>query len=202
MNKKYLVFVLSVFVLTVVTAGVIQYFGQKQIEMTIEAPVVFNGETIDVESIPLIAGDGYRLYLVEGENRLERVVDVEFQFSLLDSEGNPLADTNGFYLAYSDDLQYAYNPEYGAVSNWEEAQVWMFENLDWFDWVLTDSYDKYDSLVITNHGGNSVQVGLPFNTPIQEDLEFGKFYAVVYLDINEAVIPNDYTLSIDMMPII
>ncbi len=70
------------------------------------------------------------------------------------------------------------------------------------DWVITDELIKYDASVITNHGGNSVQTGLPFNYAISEDLEPGKFYAVVYLDVDGAVIPGDYTLSVDMMPVI
>ena len=171
--------------------------------MTITSPIVFNGETMLEEAVELMAGDGYRLYLVEGENLLDRVLDVEFKFSLLDGVGVELADTTGFYVAYSDDIQYAYNPEYGNVVDWENAQMWMFDNLDWFDWVLTDLWADYDSSVITNHGGNSVyEEMLPFNTAISEDLEPGKFYAVVYIDIDEAVIPGDYTLSIDMMPVI
>lgn len=202
-NKKYLAFgVLGLFALALVSAGLITYYSQKQVDMSVESPVVFNGETILSEQVSLIAGDGYRLYLVEGENKLDRVVDVEFKFSLLDSEGNPLEDTNGFYLAYSDDIQYAYNPEYGAVTNWEEAKTWMFANLDWFDWYLTGDLVDYDTSVITNHGGNSAYANaFPFNTAIPEDLESGKFYAVVYLDVDEAVVPASYTLSVDMLPV-
>ena len=44
MNKKYLVFVLSVFVLTVVTAGVIQYFGQTQQNVTVQQSIDFMGD--------------------------------------------------------------------------------------------------------------------------------------------------------------
>ncbi len=201
-KKKLLTFgVLGIFAIALVAAGLATYYAQKQVEMTITSPVVFNGETILIEEVTLIAGDGYNLYLVEGENLLDRVVDVEFKFVLLNGE-EVLADTEGFYLAYSDDIQYAYNPEYGNINTWANAQTWMFANLDWFDWVLTGDLIDYDASVITNHGGNSAYENmLPFNTPIPEDLEPGKFYAVVYLDIDEAVIPGDYTLSIDMMPI-
>ena len=205
MNKKKLMMfgVLGLFAMALVTAGLITYYSQKQVNMNIESPVVFNGETMLSEEVSLIAGDGYRLYLVEGENMLDRIVDVEFQFSLLDSEGNPLADTEGFYLAYSDDIQYAYSEEYGAVTNWEDAQVWMYANLDWFDWYLTGDLVDYDASIITNHGGNSAYENVfPFNVAIPEDLEPGKFYAVVYLDVNEAVLPADYTLSIDMFPVV
>lgn len=199
-NKKYLAFgIIGIFAIALVTAGFVIYYSQKQINMAIESPVVFNGETS--EDITLIAGDGYRLYLVEGENRLNKTVDVKFKFSLLDGAGIPLANTNGFYLAYSDDIQYAYSDEYGKAQNWAEAQVWMNNNLDWFDWYLTGAYVDYDTSIITNHGGNSVVANaFPFNYAIPEDLEPGKFYAVVYLDIDEAVIPANYKLSIDMMP--
>jgi len=201
-NKKYLAFGIGLFALVLVSAGLVTYYAQKQVNMNVEAPVVFNGETMLSEPITLIAGDGYRLYLVEGENRLSRDVDVEFQFSLLDGTGVPLADTTGFYLAYSDDIQYAYDSEYGAVTNWEDAKTWMFANLDWFDWYLTDILVNYDASVITNHGGDSAYANaFPFNFAIPEDLESGKFYAVVYLDVDEAVIPADYTLSIDMLPV-
>ena len=203
MNKKFITFgVLGLFAVGLVVAGLATYYYQVQIDMTIESPVLFNGETMLSEEVTLIAGDGYNLYLVEGENLLDRVVDVEFQFSLLDELGEEITETDGFYLAYSDDIQYAYNPEYGNVDNWEDAQVWMFANLDWFDWVLTGDLIDYDASVITDHGGNSAYENmLPFNTPIPEDLDSGKFYAVVYLDIDEAVEPGAYTLSIDMMPI-
>ena len=203
-NKKILVFaIIGILALTLVTAAVVQYYSQKQVNMEIESPVVFNGETVDVESISMIAGDGYNLYLVEGENMLSRDVDVEFKFSLLDGLGEELGDTAGFYLAYSDDIQYAYNPVYGNVTNWTEAQSWMNSNLDWFDWYLTGDLVDYDSSIITNHEGDSAyENAFPFNYAIPEDLEPGKFYAVVYLDVDEAVEPGDYTLSIDMIPVI
>ncbi len=200
-KKKLALFILPILAIGLVFAAVLVYYGQVQVNMTIESPVVFNGETESFELVELIAGDGYRLYLVEGENLLSRDVDVEFQFSLLNGTGSPLEDTTGFYLAYSDDIQYAYNPEYGNVSNWENAQIWMFANLDWFDWMIKGDLSDYNSSIITDHGGNSAHTGLEFNTKYPEDLEPGKFYVVVYLDVDEAVIPGDYTLSIDMMPV-
>jgi len=202
MNKKLLYgLILPLLAVALVSAVLVQYYAQKQVNMSVESPVVFNGETQLSEVINLIAGDGYRLYLVEGENKLDRDVDVEFKFSLL-KDGEELEDTTGFYLAYSDDIQYAYNEEYGDVDNWVDAQTWMFANLDWFDWYLTGALVDYDALVITNHGGNSAYANaFPFNVAIPEDLEPGKFYAVVYLDVDEAVTPGDYTLSIDMMPV-
>ena len=142
-------------------------------------------------------------FLVEGENLLDRDVDVEFQFTLLDAEGNELGDTTGFYLAYSDDIQYAYDPVYGNAATWEDAQTWMDSNLDWFDWYLTGSLVDYDASVITNHGGNSAYENVfPFNYAISEDLAPGKFYAVIYLDVDDAVFPGDYTFSVDMMPVV
>ena len=194
---------IGLFVITLATAGLVNYYSQKQVNMAVQSPVVFNGETQLSEAVSLIAGDGYRLYLVEGENMLDRDVDVEFSFSLLDSEGEPLEDTDGFYLAYSDDIQYAYSEEYGAVDNWADAQAWMNDNLDWFDWYLTGDLEDYDSSIITNYNGDSaVENAFPFNYAIPEDLESGKFYAVVYLDVSKAVIPADYTLSVDMIPVI
>jgi len=202
MKRKLLIFlVMGVFSMALVTAGLVQYYSQKQVNMDIESPIVFNGETELSESIELIAGDGYNLYLVEGENLLDRSVDVEFKFSLLDGEDVELENTDGFYLAYSDDIQYAYNPSYGNVANWADAQVWMNSNLDWFDWYLTGDLIDYDASIITNHEGDSAyENAFPFNVAIPEDLEPGKFYAVVYLDVDEAVEPGAYTLSVDMIP--
>lgn len=200
MNKKYLTFgFMGLFVMAFAAATLVDYYGQQKVDMTIESPVVLHGG--DVE-ITLIAGNGYNLYLVEGENFLDRDVDVEFRFSLLDAVGNDLVNTEGFYLAYSSDIDYAYNEEYGNASNWTEAQTWMNTNLDWFDWYLTSDLSKYDATIITNHGGNSAHNVLSFNTAIAEDLAQGKFYAVVYLDVDEAVIPGDYTFSVDMMPVV
>lgn len=198
MNKKYIAFgILAFFTLAFVSAGLITYYSQKQVDMSIDSPISLQGDL--VESVSLIAGKGYNLYLIEGNNALDRDVDVKFQFSLLDGEGNELENTAGFYLAYSVDIEYAYKQEYGNSANWEEAQTWLYANLDWFDWILTDSLDKYDASIITNHQGNSTQVGLPYNTVLPEDLSPGKFYAVVYFDVAENVVPGDYTLSIDLM---
>ena len=116
--------------------------------------------------------------------------------------GFEVVNTDGFYLAYSEDIQYAYSEEYGNVINWIDAQVWMNNNLDWFDWYLTGDLVDYDSSVITNHGENSVvENAFTFNFAIPQDLSPGKFYAVIYFDVDESVTPGDYTLSIDMMPV-
>lgn len=199
MNKKYLVLgFMGVFMIAFASAALVQYYGQTQVDMSIESPVVMYG---DLTTVNLIAGDGYNLYLVEGENLLDRDVNVEFQFTLLDGEGNEF-NTEGFYLAYSSDIDYAYKEEYGNAQDWESAQVWMNDNLDWFDWYLTGDLVDYDSSVITNHGDNSVvENALPFNVAFGEDLSPGKFYAVVYLDVDEAVVPGDYYFSVDMMPV-
>ncbi len=196
-SRIFTVAMLSLFVMGLVTAGIATYYSQKQINIEVESPVVLQGDLI--EEVSLIAGDGYNIYLVEGENKLDRDVDVEFQFSLL-KDGVELVDTEGFYLAYSDDIQYAYSEEYGNVTDWAEAQTWMDANLDWFDWYLTGELEDYDASVITNHGGNSAHSILDFNTGIPVSLSSGKFYAVVYFDVDKAVIPGSYTLSVDMMP--
>ena len=76
----------------------------------------------------------------------------------------------------------------------------MFDNLDWFDWYLTNELILYDSSVITNHGDDSAFKVLAFNTNVPVTLSQGEFKAVVYLDVNEAVIPGEYTLSVDLIP--
>lgn len=199
MNKKYLAFgIMGFFAIALVTAGVVNFYSQKQVDMDIESPVVLHGDLF--ESISLIAGDGYNLYLIEGENLLDREIDVNVKFSLL-KDGEELTNTEGFNLGYSSDIDYAYSEEYGNVGSWEEAQVWMNDNLNWFDWYLTGNLEDYDSSVITNHGGNSAFSNvLDFNAEIPESLKPGKFYAVVYFDVNEAVVPGDYTLSVDLIP--
>jgi len=199
MNKKFLTFgMMGLFVMAVASAAIVNYYSQMQVDMSIESPVVLQGELST--NVELIAGNGYNLYLVEGENLLERDVDVKLQFSLL-KDGVELADTDGFYLAYSDDIQYAYSEDYGNAQNWAEAQIWMDANPDWFDWYLTGDLADYNGAVITNHEGNSAyENAFPFNTAIPEDLSSGKFYAVVYFDVDEAVEEGDYTLSVDMMP--
>ena len=201
MNKKFLIFgLMGLFVMSLAAAAIVSYYGQQEVDMTIESPVGLTGE-LSTE-VSLMAGDGYNLYLVEGENKLSKDVPVQFQFSLLDGEGNEVVDTTGFYLAYSDDIQYAYDVAYGNVDNWEAAQTWMNNNLDWFDWYLTGVVEEYDATVITNHEGNSAHEVLSFNTAIPQDLSPGEFKAVVYLDVNAGVTPGDYTLSIDMKPVV
>lgn len=197
MNKKYLIFgIVGFFAIALVTAGVVNFYSQKQVDMDIESPVVLYGNQL--ESISLIAGDGYNLYLIEGENLLDRDVDVKVRFSLL-KDGEVLIGTEGFYLGYSSDIDYAYK-DFGAT-DWEEAKDWMNDNLDWFDWYLTGDLGDYNSSVITNHESNSTYENvLKFNEEITESLKSGKFYAVVYFDVNEAVVPGDYTLSVDLIP--
>lgn len=201
MNKKFLTFgLMGLFVMAIASAAIITYYGQHQVDMVIESPVLLTGDLS--EEVTLLAGDGYNLHLIEGENRLNRDVPVEFQFSLLDGNGNEVEDTTGFYLAYSDDIQYAYDEAYGNVNNWEEAKTWMHNNLDWFDWYLTGLVGNYDSSIITNHGGDSAHTVLTFNTAIQQDLSPGEFKAVVYFDVDAGVVPGDYTLSVDMIPVL
>ena len=200
MNKKNLTFVFAgFFMLALTSAAVLNYYGQKQVDMTIDSPVGLTGELST--QVSLLAGDGYELYLVEGENKLTEDVPVVFQFTLL-KDGVELVDTSGFYLAYSDDIEYAYKEEYGNASNWEEAMVWMNDNLDWFDWYLTGAVEDYDASLVTNHGENSAHTVLDFNTPIPMSLSPGEFKAVVYLDVAVAVVPGEYTLSIDMKPVL
>ena len=200
MNKNiFIISFLGLFMLAFASAAILDYYGQKQVDMAIDSPVALTGELSVQASI--LAGDGYNLYLVEGENFLSNDVPVEFQFSLL-KDGVELEDTTGFYLAYSDDIEYAYKEEYGKASNWEEAMVWMHDNLDWFDWYLTGKLEDYDASLITNHGGDSAYTALAFNTPIPQDLSPGEFKAVVYLDVAAGVVPGDYTLSIDMKPVL
>jgi hypothetical protein len=200
MKNKVLTFgILGLFAIALVSAGLVELFSEKTIQMEVESPVVLNGDLL--ESVSLIAGDGYNLYLVEGENKLSEDLDVNVNFGLLDSEGNELTDTTGFYLAYSDDLQYAYNEAYGNVSTWEDAQTWMFDNLDWFDWYLSNDLIDYDSSVITNHGGNSaVSNALAYNTNIPVTLSPGIFYAVVYMDVDSAVTPGSYQFNVGLLP--
>lgn len=200
MNKNiFIISFLGLFMFALTSAAILDYYGQKQVNMDIKSPVALTGE-LSVQS-SILAGDGYNLYLVEGKNFLSNDVPVEFQFSLL-KDGVELEDTTGFYLAYSDDIEYAYKTEYGNANNWEEAMVWMNANLDWFDWYLTGAVDKYDASLVTNHGGNSVYTVLAFNTPIPQDLSPGEFKAVVYLDVAAGVVPGDYTLSVDMKPVL
>jgi len=200
MNKKVMVYaIIGVFALALVSAGLITYFGQKKINLSVESPLVLQGNL--TESTHLIAGDGYRLYLIEGENKLNHSIPVNTQFTLLDGNGDAVTDTSGFYLAFSDDIQYAYNSSYGNATNWNEAKTWMFNNLDWFDWSATNDYSDYNSSVITNYQGNSFYPqSITFNQAIPESIDPGKFYGVVYLDIDSAVTPGDYTLRADIMP--
>ena len=200
MNKKYLAFVLlGFFMLALTTAALVEYYGQIQVDMYIESPVSLT-ETLSTQ-VSFIAGDGYNLYLIEGENLLDSDVPVEFQFSLL-KDGVELEDTAGFYLAYSDDIEYAYKEEYGNANNWEEAKIWMNDNLDWFDWYLTGAVGDYDSSLITHHGEDSAHTVLAFNTPLPQSLSPGEFKAVVYFDVAAAIVPGDYTLSVDMKPVL
>lgn len=200
MNRKiFTISFLGLFMLAFASAAILDYYGQKQVDMDIESPVSMNGKLS--EQVSFMAGSGYSLYLVEGENFLSNDIPVEFQFSLL-KDGVELQDTTGFYLAYSDDIEYAYKTEYGNANNWEEAMVWMNDNLDWFDWYLTGKLEHYDATLITNHGGNSAYTALAFNTPITQYLSPGEFKAVVYLDVASGVVPGDYTLSVDMKPVL
>ena len=189
MNKKFLMFgIMGLFALALVSATLVQYYAQKEINMSVESPITFSGEL--TESVSLIAGNGYKLYLLEGENKLNRPINLNVRINLLDGEGLPLSNTDGFYTAYSEDIAYAYDESYGNVNTWETAKTWMFNNLDWFDWTLTDTLSLYDSSVITNHNEDSAVTGLVYNTNIPMTVSEGKFYAVFYVDVDEATEPG------------
>jgi len=197
MKKVYTTLGIVLASLFIVTAGLVAIYSQKQVNLEVESPIVLNGDL--VENVNVIAGDGYRLFLVEGENKLDRNVLVNAQVNLLDGNGDVVTDTSGFYLAFSEDIQYAYNV--GGATTWEEAQTWMFDNLDWFDWYLTGDLVDFDSSVITNFNNDSAyEDAIAFNSPIPQEIEPGNFYAVIYMDVNEAVIPDSYTLNIDIEP--
>lgn len=200
MNKKIITYGMVLFAFALVSATLVSIYSQKEINMEVQSPIILNGNLNT--SVNLVAGDGYRLYLIEGTNRLNKSINVNVKVILEDGNGNEVADTTGFHLAYTDDVSYAYNPLYGNVTTWTDAQTWMNTHTEWLDWFLNGNVDEFDSSIITNYEGNSAYPNaIAFNTNIPLTLDSGNFYAVVYIDVDSAVVPDNYKVKVQINPL-
>lgn len=145
---------LTFFALAVVSAAIVMGWNGTQIYLGIED--TFTSEEVLCE-LMVTAGDGvYELCPFDATNNLDRPLDVDFELKVQkeDTYGEyvNLADDAGVYVGLSEDLQYAYDSEYGDCSDWACAEDWMIANPDWFDWYLTQDYvGYYDTSIITNH---------------------------------------------------
>ncbi len=211
MNKKILIYgIVGFFALALVSAALVSYYAQREVDMNIQSPLTLYGSQLT--SVNLTAGEGYQLYLERGVNKLSHPLKVDAKFILEDGNGNVITDTTGFNLAYTGDTEYYFNSSAGGCNGptttgcgpsfsgqtWKE---WMLQFPNWLDWALNGAYSKFNSTIITNDGGTSVAINaIAFNTNIPLTLKSGNFDGVVYLSEDSAVVPGNYKLKMQMIP--
>jgi len=206
MNKKILAFgILGLFALALVSAALITYWKGTQVDVTVKNS--FEAEEVVCE-LTTTAGDGkYVLCPYEATNNLDKPLNVDFELKVQKKDANGiyrnLKDDAGVYVGLSEDLQYAYNPEYNPENvGWK---TWMMDNPDWFDWYLTQDYEGYyDTSVITNHGGNSVQV-MPLTNgvlSISETVPANyEIHSVIYVGSGLNLESGDYRVTLDAVDV-
>jgi len=213
-NKKYLAFgILGIFALALVTASVLTYWKGTQIDVNVE-------DSFDVEEVlcnlnVVTAGDGeYVLCPFDATNNLDRALAVNFELKVqkkaIDGNYYNLVDDEGVYVGLSEDLQYAYSDEYGKCSDWNCAEAWMMDNLDWFDWYLTQEYEGYyDTNVITNHIDpiklEESVVTIPLTNGVLEIPETVpanyEIHSVIYLGSGLNLESGDYRVLLDAVDV-
>ena len=209
-NKKLLTFgVLSLFALALVSASVLTYWKGTQIDVNVE-------DSFDVEEVlcnlnVVTAGDGeYVLCPFDATNNLGRdlAVDFELKVQKKDIYGvyQNLVDDEGVYVGLSEDLQYAYDEVYGDCSDWDCAELWMMDNLDWFDWYLTQVYPEYyrtDIIIGESLGGRTDYTPLTNGVLfISEEVPANyEIHSVIYLGSGLNLESGDYRVLLDAIEV-
>lgn len=209
-KKKLLTFgVLGLFAMILVSAGLVTYWKGTQVDITVV-------DSFDVEEVvcelTVTAGDrGYELCLFEATNNLDRFLAVNFELKVQkkDSYGvyQNLVDDAGVYVGLSEDLQYAYSDEYGQCSDWACAEVWMMNNLNWFDWdVLTQEYPgeyRTDIILGPELGGRTGYMPLEdgvLEIPQEVPGDY-EIHSVIYVGSGLNLESGDYRVILDAVSV-
>ena len=204
LGKMIPVFVLVLLGIGMVSGALVLTWGQTKMNIVVTEAITIDNNVCDFSTI---AGDSYELCLVSGSNNLNESVPTMVSFTLFErvsSEWVEVNDTTGFYIGFTEDSQYAYNPAYGNVSNWADAQTWMLANPDWLDWYLNTPIANFDSTLVINDGDDSVTVFDFVNTgPLSQDISaLDEFYVAVYIGTDLALESGNYRLVVEFKPVV
>jgi len=208
-NKKLLTFgILGLFALALVTASVLTYWKGTQVDITVV-------DSFDVEEVVcdlvVTAGDGeYVLCPFDATNNLGRNLTVNFELKVQKKDAyevyQNLVDDEGVYVGLSEDLHYAYSSEHGKCSDWDCAELWMMDNLDWFDWYLTQVYPEYyrtDIIIGESLGGRTDYTQLTDGVLfISEEVPANyEIHSVIYLGSGLNLESGDYRVLLDAVDV-
>ncbi len=209
MNKKILLFgVLPVLAIGLVVAGLLTYYSQMQVDMTVtEAITTVGGVCI----FSTVAGGDYKLCLIDVTNNLDEEVAVDITLKVQKHNGTDyvnLIDDDGLLVGLTEDVSYCFKNEgnmTGVTNCTTQFEIWMLQNVDWMDWlVLTQPYPgEYDTTLITNHGGNSATIfnlttgELTMPDSLKANL---KTQPVLYVDSSVALVPGEYRVIFEIVP--
>lgn len=203
-KKKFLVFgLIGIFAMAVVTAGLVTYWGQTQVDMEVTEAITVHGGVCDFAAV---AGGDYELCLLDLTNNLDREIDVDFTLRVQkdDGAGNylNLADDAGVLIGLTEDVSYCFKTE--CANPETEWESWMETNPDWLDWYLTQGYPgEYDTALINNHGGDSIlevslvngELTFPESISALDEVQIA-----VYVDSAIALESGNYRVILEVSP--
>jgi len=216
MNKKLLTFgIIGLFAMALVSAALVQYWGQVQVDMEVTEAVTVDGEEC---TFTTVAGGNYELCLFHATNNLGEEVDAEITLKVqkwTNGAYRNLADDEGILVGLTEDASYCFKHLAGETGSSDMSDItncatqyedWILQNADWMDWeVLTQAYEggEYDTALITNHGGNSAdeidlnngEITLPKVLPGDYDQHW-----VMYVDSAVGLEEGNYRVTLEVAP--
>jgi len=121
----------------VASAALVDYLSNTLFTQTkIETPIVLGDTDWHFSAEEHYAGDPM-LGLVEITNQSQGYIkgNVELNVKQWKDGGWQLFDGEGIYVAVSDDIGFAWNPQYNSGLDWKG---WLRDNADWFDWTISE----------------------------------------------------------------
>lgn len=216
MNKKYLVFgILGLFAVMLVSAAVVTYWGQAQVDMEVTEAITTVG---GVCSFSTTAGGNYELCLLEVTNNLEREIAVDFTLRVQkDTNGfgnyENLVDDEGVLIGLTEDVGYYFDDEHGGCTGpntngcgpaFEEQTMeqWMLQFPDWLDWYVTQPYEgEYDTSIINGVGRTDLASLTGGELTFPEDISASDIVnIVIYVDSTSGLEKGDYKVVLEVSP--
>lgn len=202
MNKKFLMFgVVGLLMIGLGAAALVNYWGQTQMDIEVVEAITVDSNVCDFSTV---AGDGYELCLVSGHNNLDDTVSTVVSIDLLKYDDAVMdyvevTDTTGFYIAFTEDSAYAYDPAHGDVDNWADAQIWMLANPDWLDWNVDTDVSNYDNTLVTTAKSTLFEF---VNAEFPQDISpLDEFYVGFYIGTDVALDGGNYRLVTEFSPV-
>jgi len=228
-RKKTLILGLAIVLFVgVVSAAVVNYLSNTIVmRANVSSPITL--KWLDTEDPNYVEtdmnGGDARFYCVEVTNDADLPIAVVVQIHIqILHEGNWYNfDGEGFYLALSPDISYAWVPEYNPDGlGW---RAWLSAHPDWMDWVLAPSEDEYltkyntayispltgdrDGVLGYNFdsvdpdGDRDLRTATNFDSgkwTLTMTIEPGTFYCVFWVIADPALQPASYRFSTTIIP--